>query len=95
MARYDSRDGYGAHPREADYVAAAAPDVSCPAPVAAVQRPAATPSAVQRFVAPVEPRNQPAPDLDCSDIRRTVRITSPDYHRLDADGSGWGCESYG
>ena len=32
IARYDSRDGYGAHPREADYVAldAAVPQVPCP-----------------------------------------------------------------
>ena len=42
-----------------------------------------------------EPWNSPGPDLDCSDIRRKVRITGPDYHRLDADGDGWGCESYG
>lgn len=32
IARYDSRDGYGAHPRESDYVAldAAVPQVPCP-----------------------------------------------------------------
>ncbi|HZK04654.1 MAG TPA: hypothetical protein VFC82_02270 [Actinomycetaceae bacterium] len=42
-----------------------------------------------------EPWNQPGPDLDCSDIRQMVRITGPDYHRLDRDGDGWGCESYG
>jgi endonuclease YncB( thermonuclease family) len=31
IARYDSRDGYGAHPRESEYVAAdlAAPDLGC------------------------------------------------------------------
>ena len=31
IARYDSRDGYGAHPREAEYIAAdaAAPDLGC------------------------------------------------------------------
>ncbi len=42
-----------------------------------------------------EPWNTPGPDLDCSDIRRKVWISGPDYHRLDADGDGWGCESYG
>lgn len=33
IARYDSRDGYGAHPRELSYIAAdeAAPDYVCPA----------------------------------------------------------------
>ncbi|WP_278235874.1 HNH endonuclease family protein [Isoptericola sp. AK164] len=41
------------------------------------------------------PWNQPGPDLDCSDIRKKVRVYPPDYHRLDADGNGWGCESYG
>ncbi|WP_062530358.1 HNH endonuclease family protein [Demequina rhizosphaerae] len=39
--------------------------------------------------------NKPGPDLDCSDIRKKVRVYPPDYHRLDADGDGWGCESYG
>ncbi|MFC7406126.1 HNH endonuclease family protein [Georgenia alba] len=39
--------------------------------------------------------NRPGPDLDCSDIRRKVRVYRPDYHRLDADGDGWGCVSYG
>ncbi|WP_082105386.1 HNH endonuclease family protein [Demequina subtropica] len=42
-----------------------------------------------------QPWNQPGPDLDCSDIRKKVRVYPPDYHRLDADGDGWGCESYG
>jgi hypothetical protein len=36
------------------------------------------------------------PDLDCGDIPsryKPVRIFGTDYHRLDADGDGWGCES--
>ena len=36
------------------------------------------------------------PDLDCGDIPsqyKPVRITGTDYHRLDADGDGWGCET--
>lgn len=39
----------------------------------------------------------PPPDLDCGDIRRKVRVDHAhgDPHRLDADGDGWGCESYG
>lgn len=42
-----------------------------------------------------EPWNQPGPDLDCADIGKKVRITGPDYHNLDADGDGWGCDSWG
>ncbi len=37
----------------------------------------------------------PPPDLDCKDVGRTVRVRPPDPHRLDGDGDGWGCESYG
>ena len=36
--------------------------------------------------------NLPGPDLDCSDIGHPVTITGPDYHGLDADGDGIGCE---
>ena len=39
-----------------------------------------------------EPWNLPGPDLDCSDIGAPVRVLPPDYHRLDRDGDGWGCE---
>jgi micrococcal nuclease len=42
-----------------------------------------------------EPWNSPGPDLDCADIGHKVYITGPDYHRLDRDGDGVGCESYG
>ncbi|GGM17204.1 excalibur calcium-binding domain-containing protein [Promicromonospora citrea] len=42
-----------------------------------------------RWQCPVTPDN---PDLDCKDIRKTVRITGKDYHRLDGDHDGWGCE---
>jgi hypothetical protein len=43
IARYDSRDGYGRHDREASYIAAdeASPDVGCPAPQPAAALPAA------------------------------------------------------
>ncbi len=34
-------------------------------------------------------------DQDCSDVRRKVFVGSDDPDRLDADGDGWGCESYG
>ncbi|MFD6134401.1 hypothetical protein [Isoptericola sp. NPDC056618] len=41
------------------------------------------------------PWNYPGPDLDCSDVRKKVWVGSTDYHRLDADGDGWGCDSWG
>jgi len=39
----------------------------------------------------------PAPDLDCPQIQRKVRVDHSygDPHRLDANKDGWGCESYG
>ena len=95
VPRYNSTDGYGWHTREDLYFQVAA------APVCSRQAAPATPP----FQAPpppadsggggAEPWNQPGPDLDCADIGQRVRITGPDYHRLDADGDGWGCESYG
>lgn len=95
IARYDSRDGYGFHAREPRYVAkdAATPrGYSCaaPAPSAAQPGPAQPTPATG-----AQPWNRPGPDLDCSDIGHRVRITGPDYHNLDADGDGWGCDSYG
>ena len=34
-------------------------------------------------------------DQDCSDIGQMVPVPPDDPDRLDADGDGWGCESYG
>jgi hypothetical protein len=44
-----------------------------------------------RWQCPVAPNN---PDLDCPQIGRTVWVGNADYHRLDADNDGWGCDSY-
>lgn len=33
-------------------------------------------------------------DLDCGDIRFSVRVIGSDTHRFDRDGDGYGCESY-
>ena len=44
-----------------------------------------------RWQCPVSSTNR---DLDCKDIRRTVWVGNKDYHRLDADNDGWGCDSY-
>ena len=34
-------------------------------------------------------------DQDCSDIGQEVPVPYDDPDGLDADGDGWGCESYG
>lgn len=88
IARYDSRDGYGRHTREDRYVSAdkasgKAYTCSTPKPAPAQTAPASS----------AEPWNQPGPDLDCSDIGHPVVITGPDYHRLDRDGDGIGCDA--
>ena len=83
-ARYDALDGYPRHRYQDRYRDAdSANTFSC----VVVSLPQTSSSA--------EPWNQPGPDLDCSDIGRKVRIAGIDYHRLDSDGDGWGCESYG
>ena len=92
IARYDSRDGYGSHTREARYIDADAtsPDRTnefCPAAPPPPPPPPAGGGS--------EPWNQPGPDLDCADIGQRVIITGPDYHGLDRDGDGVGCDSYG
>jgi endonuclease YncB( thermonuclease family) len=92
IARYDSRDGYGWHPRESDYIAA---DDATPQTCSVPAAPAPPPVAAAPPAGGGEPWNQPGPDLDCADIGQRVVITGPDYHGLDRDGDGVGCESYG
>jgi hypothetical protein len=63
IARYDSRDGYGAHTREhdylvADYVSPSNPSCSAPAATVPATRPAALPVPVP---VPVQPVLSPAP----------------------------------
>lgn len=35
------------------------------------------------------------PDVNCGDIGRPVRVVGSDPHKLDGDGDGYACESYG
>jgi endonuclease YncB( thermonuclease family) len=87
-ARYDSLDGYPRHRYQDQYRAADGPNTfTCTPPVTPPP-----PSGNDPWNQPVSASN---PDLNCSDIRMKVWITGIDYHRLDADGDGWGCESYG
>ena len=99
IARYDSRDGYGAHAREAEYVAADAaspPRIDCgaaPAPLVVPAPPgpvaAGCDAAYPGVCIPPAP-----PDLDCGDVpHRSFAVLAPDPHRFDADGDGRGCTS--
>lgn len=57
--------------------------------------------AIQQFAAPLNSacdRNYDPcvpvypPDVDCKDLRGSVRVIGVDVHRLDRDGDGVGCE---
>lgn len=90
IARYDSRDGYGYHPREPRYIAAdrRSPNPHCaPAPVPLAQPATSRCEPGYRPCVPVFP-----PDVDCADVNGPIRVTGPDPHGLDGDGDGWACE---
>jgi endonuclease YncB( thermonuclease family) len=94
-ARYDARDGYAWHPKQAPYVAwdAKYKDVCGSTPSAATAGGAAASSGGSVSDGAW---NSPGPDLDCGDIPnqyKPVSITGTDYHRLDRDGDGWGCDT--
>jgi endonuclease YncB( thermonuclease family) len=93
IARYDSRDGYGFHPRETKYIKAdrASPAYTCaPKPVPLV----AQPKQEKKNCAPgYSPCIRPyPPDLDCPDIGHPVQVTGSDPHGLDRDRDGVACE---
>ena len=91
IARYDSRDGYGAHPREDQYIAAdeASPTGTCAPKPVALQPP---PQASNNCMVGYDPCLPVVPDLDCADIGGAVSVTGSDPYRLDADGDGIGCD---
>ena len=89
IARYDSRDGYGLHAREADYVAAdaASPDFTCPQPAA------------QPLPAVETPVDQPATAYyaNCDAVRAAgaapIHAGDPGWQqKFDGDRDGVGCE---
>lgn len=92
-ARYDSRDGYDWHPKQARYrtLDRKHRDHRCSS---ATSGGGTSGNPYQdRANRPVSASN---PDLDCGDIPsryKPVRIHRTDYHRLDGDGDGWGCEA--
>ena len=78
VARYDSRDGYGRHPREADYVAldGATPDRGCGA-----------------AVSPNPPSGFANCDAVRAAGRAPIRPGEPGWDpKFDADDDGVGCE---
>jgi endonuclease YncB( thermonuclease family) len=100
IARYDSRDGYGAHPREARYIAADATSEPkpCPAPPVALVKPTSDDDGDNdggggNCMAGYSPCLPITGDLDCGDINGPVKVTGSDPYRLDADGDGIGCDS--
>lgn len=106
IARYDSRDGYGRHPRQDRYVAvdAATDDVTCAAPApptgdtgGSASNPWRTASCHAAYDPCVPPPSETG-DLNCPDIKQhhpggvTVDHTHGDPHGLDGDKDGHGCE---
>ncbi|GAA2013756.1 thermonuclease family protein [Microbacterium ulmi] len=104
VARYDSRDGYGAHPLESEYVTLDAqhdmPSEPAPAPVAPAPAPVA-PAPVAP--APAEPAQPVAPATDpqfrtCRDANQAgygnyQQGVDPEYNWYqDRDHDGWVCE---
>lgn len=91
IARYDSRDGYGFHPRERSYIKAdkASKAFTCPKPTPTPE-PESEPSNCMAGYTPCLPV---VPDLDCGEIGHPVTVTGSDPYRLDADGDGVGCDS--
>ena len=90
IARYDSRDGYGYHPREPTYVAAdrAGTGVGCTQPRPLVSH--AAPGGCAPGYRPCVPPSPP--DVDCADLAGPVHVTGTDPHALDGDGDGIACE---
>ena len=94
IARYDSRDGYERHARQARYVRldSATPNVSCaPAPLVNLPPQEAPPPQDDNCAPGYSPciPSYP-PDLDCADTG-PVRVSGSDPHGLDADGDGVAC----
>ena len=92
IARYDSRDGYGFHPREPQYVAAdkANPNLKGAAPQPVASAAPAQGSACAPGYTPCIPPFPP--DVNCDDVDGPIRVTGTDPHGLDADGDGVACE---
>jgi endonuclease YncB( thermonuclease family) len=91
IARYDSRDGYGFHPREPTYIKAdqASKTYVCAKPVPLVSQPKPKKNCAPGYSPCIPPY---PPDLNCPDIGHSVKVTGSDPHGLDRDGDGIACE---
>ena len=92
IARFDSRDGYGYHPREPKYIAAdrASAAFACaPKPVPFASQPKQSKNCAPGYSPCIPPY---PPDLDCPDIGHPVQVSGSDPHGLDRDGDGVACE---
>lgn len=91
IARYDSRDGYGFHPRENVYIATdkAVPDKRCPKPQPVAPAAPAGDGCAPGYSPCVPPY---PPDVDCADVNGPITVTGSDPHGLDRDGDGIACE---
>ena len=94
IARYDSRDGYGYHPRQPLYIATdnKVPQRGC-AQAQTPKSPQPTPGRWGNCMIGYSPCLPAVADLDCSEIGHPVTVTGSDPYRLDADGDGIGCDS--
>jgi endonuclease YncB( thermonuclease family) len=94
VARYDSRDGYGFHPREPKYIAAdRGSKPVCPTrPVGFAGT--GQQDGGQKGCAPGYSPCVPVypPDVDCADVDGPVTVTGTDPHGLDGDGDSTACE---
>ncbi len=89
IARYDSRDGYGRHPREDAYIAADqnSPNKKCAPEPRNLVDPGGNCAEGYSPCVPLYP-----PDVDCPDVNGPVTVTGSDPHGLDADDDGVACE---
>lgn len=107
IARYDSRDGYGIHPLETDYVALDAahgmPAQPAPEPVPAPVQPEPAPAPMQPDPVPAPAQPAPAPETDpqfrtCGEANDNgygdyQAGVDPEYNWYqDRDNDGWVCE---
>lgn len=91
IARYDSRDGYGFHPREPQYVAAdRGTKPVCPTKPVGFAGTGGQQGGCAPGYSPCVPVFPP--DVDCADVSGPVAVSGTDPHGLDADGDGTACE---
>ena len=90
IARYDSRDGYGFHPREPIYIKAdrGSKQYRCEKP-----KPVPLVGGGDNCMTGYSPCLPVVGDLDCGEVNGPVRVTGSDPYRLDADGDGIGCDA--